>query len=49
VRRRNSSRYSGSAVSIVMKDTTRFVGEPARATQWASMARRLAEETAGRG
>jgi len=39
----------GCAISIVMKDTTSFFGEPSRATRWVSMARRLAEETAGRG
>jgi hypothetical protein len=39
----------GCAISIVMKDTTSFFGEPARATRWASMARRVAEEAAGRG
>ena len=35
--------------SIVMKDTTSFFGEPARATRWATMARRIAEEEAARG
>jgi hypothetical protein len=39
----------GCALSLVMKDTTGFFGEPARATRWASMARRVAEETAGSG
>ncbi len=39
----------GCPVSIVMKDTTSFFGEPARATRWALMARRIAEEEAARG
>jgi hypothetical protein len=38
----------GCNLSIVLKDTTSFFGEPSRATRWASMARRLAEEAAGR-
>jgi hypothetical protein len=36
----------GCCVSLVMKDTTSFFGEPARATRWAEMARRVAEERA---
>jgi hypothetical protein len=38
----------GCNLSIVLKDTTSFFGEPSRATRWASIARRLAEEAAGR-
>lgn len=39
----------GCCLSIVLKDTTSFFGEPARATRWATMARRAAEQAAGRG
>ena len=37
----------GCCVSLVMKDTTSFFGEPARATRWARMAGKVAEEAAG--
>ena len=36
----------GCCVSLVMKDTTSFFGEPGRATRWADMASRVADEMA---
>jgi hypothetical protein len=38
----------GCPLSIVLKDTTSFFGDPSRATRWASMTRRLAEGAAAR-
>jgi len=34
----------GCRVSLVMKDTTSFFGDPDRATRWVQMAMRVAEE-----
>jgi hypothetical protein len=36
----------GCRVSLVMKDTTSFFGDPSRATRWVEMAMRVAEEHA---
>ena len=44
-----AEREIGETLSIVMKDTNSFFGDPARATRWALMARRAVEDAAARG
>jgi hypothetical protein len=36
----------GCCLSMVLKDTTSFFGDPSRATRWAQLAARVAEDAA---